>query len=187
MAAVCPSCSLADRTVPVPTALQDRDSPLDRPTCRLLDVPPEPARGSRISTLLLLAALLSALQVLRSLVVLARTGSAAVPRELVFVGVAAAVTVLSYWASSALRRTADGRAERRRAAAGHWPVSYGQWRLVHQVWRASWLCRGCRAVFLPAGALGPDFTASGPLSFEHFGTWLTGTARQADLAGGFHR
>ncbi|WP_285737200.1 hypothetical protein [Kitasatospora phosalacinea] len=185
MAAVCPSCSLADRTVPVPTALQDHDAPLDRSARRLLGVPPEPARGSRVSTLLLLLAVLSALQTLRGLVMLVRAGSAAGLREVVFVVVAGAVAVGSYWASSALRRAGDRKADRRRAAAGDWPVSYEQWTLVHQAWRASWLCRACRSAFLPAGALGADFPASGPLSFEHFRDRLTETARRADLAGGF--
>ncbi|MFC8721255.1 hypothetical protein [Kitasatospora sp. NPDC057198] len=181
MAAVCPSCSLADRTVPVPAALRDRDAPLDRSTRRLLEVPPEPVGGSGLSTLLLLLAAFSSLWTLNDLVRLARSGSAATPGGLVAVLAAAAVTVAAYRASAALRRRAD----RRQAAAGGWPATREQWRPVHRAWRAAWLCRGCRAAFLPAGALGPGFPTSGPLSFEHFRDWLTGTARRAERTGGF--
>ncbi|GAA2109407.1 hypothetical protein GCM10009759_50040 [Kitasatospora saccharophila] len=181
MTAVCPSCSLADRTVPVPAALRDRDVPLDKPDRGLLDVPPEPVGRSGVSTGLLLLAAFSSLWTVRAVLTLVRSGSAATAGQVVATVVVATVMAGSYWASSALRRAAD----RRQAAKGGWPASSEQWKLVHRVWQAAWLCRNCRAAFLPAGALGPGFPASGPLSFEHFRDWLTGTARQAEQLGGF--
>ncbi|MFF2816083.1 hypothetical protein ACFVT9_11240 [Kitasatospora cineracea] len=178
MAATCPACALADLTVPVPAALRDRWTRLDRPTRKLLDVPDEPVARSRTSTVLLLLTALSALSTLDALALLVRSEAGGPAHGLLSLLSRAAVTAALYRASTALRRAAD----RRHQAAGTWPATYQQWRPVRALWQATWLCRGCRAAFLPADPLRPDSPASPPLSFEHFRTWLTETARQAETA-----
>ncbi|RPE27748.1 hypothetical protein [Kitasatospora cineracea] len=178
MAATCPACALADLTVPVPAALRDRETRLDRPTRKLLAVPDEPVARSRTSTVLLLLAVLSALSTLDALALLVRSEAGGPVHALLSLLCRAAVTVALYRASTALRRAAD----RRHQAAGTWPATRQQWRPVYALWQAAWLCRGCRAAFLPADPLRPDFPPSPPLSFEHFRTWLTETARRTETA-----
>ncbi|BAJ33219.1 MULTISPECIES: hypothetical protein [Kitasatospora] len=78
-------------------------------------------------------------------------------------------TAVLYAASRVVRRPA---ARRRLAASGM--VSDAHWALARQVWQASWLYRGCRAVFLPAGALRPGSPTSRAPSFEHVRAWLAG-------------
>ncbi|MET8542534.1 hypothetical protein ABZW03_18035 [Kitasatospora sp. NPDC004799] len=67
---------------------------------------------------------------------------------------------------------------RRSATADRWPRTYDQWQQLHQVWRATWLCRRCRVTFLPAAALRPDSDASPAIPVPRFLPWAADTAQQ---------
>ncbi|MFE1317341.1 hypothetical protein [Kitasatospora phosalacinea] len=181
MTAACPSCSTTDRTLLVTAALNDPREEMDRPTRRLLDVPREPKAVSPGSTVLYALAGLSGLSVIRSLSAMQH----AAQEDMAYLAGELVVRLLVVTALLVAGRLVQRAARKRLLAQGGWPVSYEQWTLVHKVWRAAWLCRACRVVFFPLGALRPDFPASPPLRYEHFQDWLNETARQTELAGGF--
>ncbi|WP_146616356.1 hypothetical protein [Kitasatospora sp. SolWspMP-SS2h] len=125
-------------------------------------------------TILLVFAAFSTLSTLRALVTLIWPAAGRTAGDLPVVLLSAAFTAALCWVAWWVRRSAD----RRRTAGGR-PLSDEQWQLAHAIWQRAWLCRGCRAVFFPAGAFQPDAPASRALSFEHFHAWLVETAWHA--------
>ncbi|RKE23309.1 hypothetical protein [Streptomyces sp. TLI_171] len=180
MTASCPACGTADHTVLVSAAVLDPQSALDASVREQLDVPREPKLLSPASAVLFT---LAGLQILPLLIFLIGLGSD--DHRVVLGSLAICVLVLLLaGVFGATGRAVLVAARRRRLAEGGWPVRYEQWQLVHGVWRAAWLCRGCAVAFFPQGSLRPDFPASPPLRLEHFQDWLTETAKQTEYAGG---
>ncbi|MFJ6776331.1 hypothetical protein ACIQOV_36145, partial [Kitasatospora sp. NPDC091257] len=72
---------------------------------------------------------------------------------------------------------------RRSDTADQWPRTYEQWQQLHRVRRATWLCRRCRVVFLPAASFRPDSAGSSALPVAHCPQWSVAVARQDDRPG----
>ncbi|MFD4656103.1 hypothetical protein ACFWP2_10800 [Kitasatospora sp. NPDC058444] len=188
MSATCPTCAAADETVTVREALQDTDRPLDPPTRELLSMPSEPrgASGAAI-TLFVLAGLLGLLGLRALLSGESEEGGgssdAAYQAGHQYGALAIALILLGIGLAVHARHR-----RRRSAAADQWPRTYDQWQQLHRVWRATWLCRRCRAVFLPAASPHPD-SAVAPsavtpaVPVAHFPQWAATVARQGDHPG----
>ncbi|MFF4927255.1 hypothetical protein ACFY4B_42420 [Kitasatospora sp. NPDC001261] len=181
MSTTCPTCAAADETVTVRLALLDSDRPLDPPTRELLTMPSEP-RGTSGAAVALFV--LAGLMGLLGLTTLGSGDKAA--------GVDDAAYQLGYHYGAFLFAAVllgiglavhFAHRSRRSDAADQWPRTYEQWQQLHQVWRATWLCRRCRVVFLPAASLRPDSAASSAIPAEQFPQWSVAVARQDDRPG----
>ncbi|MFJ6621392.1 hypothetical protein ACIQOW_27940 [Kitasatospora sp. NPDC091335] len=180
MSVTCPTCAAADGTVAVRNALLDSDRPLDPPTRELLSMPSEPGGTTGAAITLFVLAGLFGLLGLRGLFSGDGGGSSDMAYQLGYRY--GAFLVAAILLGIGLTVHSDHRS-RRGDTAGQWPRTYDQWQKLHRVWRATWLCRRCRAVFLPAAALRPDFAASPAVPVARFPQWAETIARQEDRPG----
>ncbi|MEU1290099.1 hypothetical protein [Kitasatospora sp. NPDC005856] len=188
MSPSCPTCAAADETVTVREALLDTDRPLDPPTRELLSMPSEPRSASGAAITLFVLAGLFGLLGLRALLSDDGDGGGGGSDAAYQAGhhygalLVAAILLGVGLAVHARHRS------RRSASAEQWPRTYDQWQRLHRVWRATWLCRRCRAVFLPAASLRPGSAASPAAAspavpVAQFPQWAATVARQDDHPG----
>ncbi|MFF4381774.1 hypothetical protein [Kitasatospora sp. NPDC001547] len=180
MSVTCPTCTSTDETVAVRQALLDTDRPLDPPTRALLSMPPEPGGTSGVAiALFVLAAVfgLLGLNTLRS------DDSGGSPDAAYQAGYHYGAFVLGA-VLLGIGLTVHANHRRRRGdTADQWPRSYDQWQRLHQVWRASWLCRRCQVAFLPEAPPRPDSAAPPVTALARFPEWTVTVARQGDGPG----
>ncbi|MFG2908676.1 hypothetical protein ACGF13_26855 [Kitasatospora sp. NPDC048286] len=188
MSTTCPTCAAADETVAVREALLDTDRPLDPPTRELLSMPSEPGGASVAAITLFVLAGLFGLLGLRALLSGDGDGNGDSSDTAYQAGYHyGALLVAAILLGIGLAVHARYR-KRRSGAAEQWPRTYDQWQRLHRVWRATWLCRRCRAVFLPAASLRPDSAASPSAAspavpVAQFRQWAATVARQDDHSG----
>ncbi|MFF2549300.1 hypothetical protein ACFVUY_43000 [Kitasatospora sp. NPDC058063] len=180
MSTTCPTCAAADETAVVREALLDSDRLLDPPTRDLLAMPPEPGGTAGAAITLFILAGLVGLLGLRPL--LSGDDAGEVDDAAYQLGYHYGAFVLAAILLGIGLAVHFGH-RRRSGTADQWPRTYQQWQQLHRVWRATWLCRRCRVVFLPAASLGPDSAGSSAVPAERFPQWSVAVARQDDRPG----
>ncbi|MFJ1758386.1 hypothetical protein [Kitasatospora sp. NPDC088134] len=177
----CPRCATSEQTVNVPHALNDPAHPLPAPEAgQLLPPPPPPPATVRRSTpavvLYVAAGVFTALWLLNTANVPGPEEADAGYRLGALLGPLLLVVPLALAGLVVQLTTRPGRVRAAERGAG---AQHALWEQHHRVWRAAWLCRRCRAVFFPQGALGPDSPASPALEAAQLPGWVVTAAAQA--------